>query len=168
MNFSLRELKFTLNLKPGSPCQSVARFDEGVIVAIGNWNNSGQWIPLKYYARTATSERRLDIKIGDIESGNITFLRGYPVPFIENVTVLNESIQICNEDILRRDGVQVRWLQTASIYTEENVFKDTWTLDDVSVILHLNETYSEVLLEDNFDHQDEIKYVCVCMCINDQ
>ena len=160
------ELKFILNLIPGS-CHTARRFDEGVVVAMGNWNNDGQWIPLMYYAPVVDDDSKRstvsqDIRLGDLDSGYINFIRGYSVPYtVQDVSNLVEkSLWICDQDLVRRDNVHFRWLQTTTFsYPANNPIneKDTWTLDDVSIILHFNETHNHVLLEDDFDYQNMIK-----------
>ena len=155
MYFLFSELKFILNLIPGV-CHSAKRFDEGVVVAMGNWNNDGQWIPLRYYAPDPRISTQ-DISIGELNSGNVNFIRGYSVPYtIQSVSnSIETSLWICDQDLVRRDNVQFRWLQTTLFYGMKP--KDTWTLDDVSIILHFNDSHSQILLEDDFNYQNMIK-----------
>ena len=141
-----------------------------MLVAIGNWNNDGQWIPLRYYAPVSDSQRSSvahDIHVGDLDSGNINFISGYSVPYTvqDIINSVENSLWICNQDLVRRDNVQFRWLQTTTFgYPASTPIteKDTWTFDDVSIIFHFNETHNQTLLEDDFDYQNIIKYVSPC------
>ncbi|XP_064400246.1 adhesion G-protein coupled receptor G6-like [Halichondria panicea] len=137
-------LSFELNLLPGN-CESDKFFDEGVEVSVGNWENDGQWIPLKFFASSLMrppAHRKLNI---DIDPQNIDIspfaqksinIRGYTVPIVmqNNTNPLYVNFSVCGNNIVR-SGVQFRWLQTASVFVTSvygNDIRDVWTMNSVS------------------------------------
>lgn len=133
-----------MNLLPGN-CESDKFFDEGVEVSVGNWENDGQWIPLKFFASSLMrppAHRKLNI---DIDPQNIDIspfaqksinIRGYTVPIVmqNNTNPLYVNFSVCGNDIVR-SGVQFRWLQTASVFVTSvygNDIRDVWTMNSVS------------------------------------
>ena len=66
------------------------------------------------------------------------------------------SVSLCGQHV--RDGIQLRWLQTASFRSMKSPnipagLRDLWTLDDVTVTLHTDETNSVSLLEEESEEQ---------------
>ena len=134
-------------------------FDEGVEVAVGNWNYDGRWIPLAFYAPNF-NRSNFSINMGDDvlnDTLNIVTIRGYEVP-VNTSGTFSVSLNVCDRDLFTRDDVQFRWLQTAYFNNDDNV-KDVWTLDNVKITLHLsvNDTNGTVLFKDDFNNQDTVK-----------
>ena len=157
--FFLSELSFALTVTSDSPdCNSIDHFDEGVEVAMGNWNNAGQWIPLAIYVPNF-ERSNFDNNMGEIlnETFSIANIRGYQVPVYTSET-FSVSLNVCTEDLVERDNVQFRWLQTANFMSGKGN-RDVWTLDDVNITLHLSvkDAIGTVLFKDDFNNQDTVK-----------
>lgn len=116
-------------------------------MSIGNWDNDGKWIPLLYAANLldrSPENLGIDISVTVMNESTVK-LRGYDVPyFIQNDGHFYFSV--CNNALLRT-GLQIRWLQTTSLYVQTNGYvpRDIVALKDVSVVLYTNEENSVVL-----------------------
>ena len=142
-------------------CEGIDNLDEGVEVAMGNWENDGQWIPLAFYAPNSTRSKKgisvgkTDLNETNCSNGTVN-IRGYQVPLflMGQQGPFPVSLSVCDKEFVSRDGLQFRWLQTAYFHQDSSLGqKDVWTLDDVSVTLHVNNTYSQTVLTDNFNTQ---------------
>ena len=117
------------------------------------FEDSGEWIPLKFFARESTttqphiqlpSQSETSIKM-DLVQGNFT-LRGYNVNYvIENEN--SYTVSLCGENVLRHP-LQFRWLQNS--YQVDNIIRDVVMLDNVTVRVR-NSTHEAWLLQDCFD-----------------
>lgn len=139
-------------------CQdtNIDNLDEGVEVAMGNWNNTGQWIPLAFYAPSPKRSTK-DINVGKVNlnetscSNGTINIRGYQVPLflMGQQGPFHVSLNVCDKEFGNRDGLQFRWLQT-TYFRQRKRQRDVWTLDDVSVTVHVNNTYNQTILTDDF------------------
>ena len=134
----------------GDDCRGPKRFEEGVELAVSNPNNNpGEWIPLFYFAPVKSSDTnpKNNISIYVITSSESTDvnLRGYHTKY--NVSRNHEaSVSLCGPQYVT-DGIQLRWLQTTSLFTQTGRQPDLWILDNVSVTYHYDNHSSEVLLK---------------------
>ncbi len=115
-------------------CNRVNNNNEGIEVSLGNWDRDGTWIPLVYHTRLPTNDPTIRI-------------RDYDVPYYSCSGVQSFRISVCGDNYLG-DGLQIRWLQQISSFTDKK--RDVVTLDNVSISLIVNET-SISLLENGFD-----------------
>ncbi len=117
---------------------------------------AGEWIPL-YFTAPNVNKNNNDIDIGTFSNKHI-ILRSHAV--YVDVGGSGGTISVCGPPLLQ-NTVQLRWLQTASSFSKDQTvpenWRDLWTLDDVTVVLHVNETYNTILIDDNFDNQTDLK-----------
>ena len=133
-------------------CDEPEGIDEGVELAVGNWEKDGYWIPLRYYYSGKDIQPK--IKIGNFSSTSdeeSLSLRGFDVPVKRINKTMNISLEICNQAYLKHGYIQFRWLQTSKHSQMNDPPVDAWALDHVTIRLVNNES-SEILLMDNFDN----------------
>ena len=154
-----REINFQLHINGESVpdvCTKVDRFDEGVELAIRS-RTDDHWVPLRYYASSATPKRASageDTNIGAITDFMLS-LRGYQVGTVNLTGPTNVTEYICDEAFLQ-EGVQFRWLQT-TFRANINATRDPWLIDNVVITVHSGAGYSTVVLNDDFNGQDDVK-----------
>ena len=154
-----RDIDFNLDLLERDSCMSPSSFDEGVELAI---RIGRDWIPLQYISPNLPDNRNRNSNflIGDLNDQVVT-IRGYTLDdTITDGEVDQLQVSVCGSFLTSE--VQLRWMQTAASIsrlptTNPNNWRDLWTLDNVTVVLHVNETYNETLIKDNFDNQTELK-----------
>ena len=146
---SCSDINFTIDFLnesiQGRRCRGPARFNEGVELAVSNPDSAGEWIPLYYTAPAlpgvSNSFHNINIEVINTTTVNI---RGYHTSY--TVSRLHAaSVSLCGQHV--RDGIQFRWLQTASFKSKDppddsDHLRDLWTLDGVTVTLHTDETNS--------------------------
>lgn len=119
-------------------------------------NVDGEWVPL-YYRAPNLNENPNNVNIGTPSS---TFtLRDHQVDV--HIDRDNNIFSMCGPLLHNNNTVQLRWMQTASSLSANQTvpdnWRDLWALDNVTVILHVNETHNVILIEDNFDNQTNLK-----------
>jgi hypothetical protein len=129
--FSYSEVAFdvTLGFSESSNCDEIDGFSEGVELSVKR--NGGDWIPLMFFAPSATTEEPFINLPKDGTKGTIT-LRGYTVPYViqaRNTSNFN-SVYICGRDIFT-DRLQFRWLQTS--YQRSKSDHNVVILEDINV-----------------------------------
>ena len=152
-----RVITFQLEFLNTNGCDKPESRDEGVELAVGNWEQDGHWIPLGYYY--SGNKNRSKIKIGDFSSNSdeeFLSLRGFDVPVKSINETKNVSLEICNQEYLKHGYIQFRWLQTSTNRVTNEPPVDVWALDNVTIRLVSNES-SEILLMDNFDNYSNDK-----------
>ena len=105
-------------------------------MSVGNWDGNGDWIPLHYYTNSYNNDP-VRINFGELNFTSKTVkIRGYTVPYSIQYDdmPLSATLTVCGEKMLR-DGVQIRWLQTARIFdiVPYNKPKDSLALDNISI-----------------------------------
>ena len=112
------------------------------------------WIPLVFYI--ATTQRTIrPISVGEENSSSLS-LRGYSVPIelINSSTTRDfRTVRICRNDFLK-GGVQFRWLQTVRVGGQLLKKRDVWSLDNVTVGVHINSTHERQVLSEDFDEEN--------------
>ena len=154
-----RDIDFNLDLLERDSCMSPSSFDEGVELAI---RIGRDWIPLQYISPSVSMNRHRNSNflIGHLNDQVVT-IRGYTLDdTITDGEVNQLQVSVCGSFLT--SAVQLRWMQTAASTsrlptTDSDNWRDLWTLDNVTVVLHVNETYNETLIKDNFDNQTELK-----------
>ena len=129
----------------------MSNFDQGVELAIRNWNETGEkWVPLVFYYNN--TQRRRDIPIGMYnESSDTVDVREYTVSTVQvNSSIPLLSLEICDVRYLRPEKVQFRWLATSRSRISKPAPSDVWTLDNVTIQYIVNGN-NFILLEDTFD-----------------
>lgn len=79
-------------------------------------------------------------------------LRGYSVPIQLITSSTTQDIRICDNDCLNGE-VQFRWLQTAAIQLRDKA-RDIWSLDNVTVAVHINGTHERQVLSEDFEEEN--------------
>ncbi len=152
-----RDIDFNLDLLEGEECRGPNSFDEGVELAI---RIGRDWIPLQYITPSLPSNQARHPSIPLMLNDPFVAIRGNYL--VETANNIEDKLQVsvCGSLLTRK--VQLRWMQTAvsnsqDPTTDPDNWRDLWTLDNVTVVLHVNETYNETLIKDNFDNQTELK-----------
>ena len=151
-----RSVRFQLHLfrSENDGCNnSVDNFDEGVELSVKSCKGD-HWIPLVFYiARTLRTTRPISV---GAENNSILSLRGYfvPIELINSSTTRDfRTVLICGNDFLK-GGVQFRWLQTVRVGGQLLKKKDVWSLDNVTVGVHINRTHERQVLSEDFDEEN--------------
>ena len=87
------------------------------------------------------------------ENNSRLSLRGYfvPIELINSSTTQDmRTVRICGNDSFKGE-VQFRWLQTVRVGTSLKEKKDVWSLDNVTVGVHINRTHERQVLSEDFD-----------------
>lgn len=112
------------------------------------------WIPLVFYITDEKKDKRITspISVGT-ENNSLLSLRGYSVP----IELINSSttqdirmVRVCDNDFFKRE-VQFRWLQTARV---KDKTRDVWSLDNVTVAVHINGTHERQVLSEDFEEEN--------------
>ncbi|XP_064399841.1 uncharacterized protein LOC135346210 isoform X4 [Halichondria panicea] len=152
------DIDFNLDLLERDSCIGPSSFDEGVELAI---RIGRDWIPLQYISPNLPDNRNRNSNflIGHLNDQVVT-IRGYTLnDTITDGEVNQLLVSVCGSFLTSE--AQLRWMQTAASIsrlptTNPNNWRDLWTLDNVTVVLHVNETYNKTLIKDNFDNQTEL------------
>ena len=129
--------------------------DEGIELSVRRQGDQ-LWTPLAFFARNeGRLNRRYGIQLDYDTASDTVHIRGFSVPVTINDTDVqhNVTFRICSEAVLGSRGVQFRWLQTAQHFN--NVVRDTWSLDDVSVSVTHDSSCSEVVFFDDFENEGD-------------
>jgi hypothetical protein len=149
------DLSFLIHWSYAASCNNMNSVDEGIELSVRRKGDQ-LWTPLAFFAR---NEGRLNDDYGidlDYSAGRDTVhIRGFSVPVTINDTDVqhNMTFRICSEAVLGSRGVQFRWLQTAQHFNDG--FRDTWSLDDVSVSVTHDSSCSEVVFFDDFENEGD-------------
>ena len=112
------------------------------------------WVPLVFYIAT-TKQTPHPISVG-AENDSILSVRGYfvPIELINSSTTRDfRTVLICGNDFLK-GGVQFRWLQTVRVGSQLLKKKDVWSLDNVTVGVHINSTHERQVFSEDFDKEN--------------
>ena len=126
---------FQLEFLSRNECNKPESRDEGVELAVGNWEKDGYWIPLRYYYPNTIHQKK--IKIGEFSccsDEESLSLRGFDVPAKRVNETKNVSLEICNQEYLKHGYIQFRWLQTSTNNASKDPPVDVWALDNVTII----------------------------------
>lgn len=155
--YSFRSVRFQLHLfqSINDGCNPADSLDEGVELSLKS-GEGDHWIPLVFYSADRKDKR--NNKIEEISVGaknnSMLSLRGYfvPIELINSSTTQDvRTVLVCGNDFYKR-GVQFRWLQT--VHVKQEMKKDVWSLDNVTVAVHINSAHERQVLSEDFD--DEI------------
>ena len=149
LTYTCSEMRFQLR-NDLSECDRLDHRDEGVEVSFGNWNGSGEWIPIHFFVpnNNNTTERQ-SITIGETINATYIVIRGHRVPYgVGNTSASNSttSLSVCGEQLRSVGQMQFRWLQTV---WQNNKDRDVWSLDNVRISLWYNDT-EMVLVDEDF------------------
>ena len=151
--FPCRILSFTIKFLNILSCDSPDSADEGVELAIRNWDEKGNWVPVSFFY--VDPKRREEILLGSFSNHTsattTVHIRGYDVP-TDHFTRKAVKLEICDPSYLKHKMVQFRWLQT-SIYSSSNILPvDVWKLDNVTVKF-VNGSIEHIILKETFDSE---------------
>lgn len=109
------------------------------------------WIPLVFYTTKLMKIDTNELNFQLVWVQKIT-LRGYSVPIQLITSSTTQDIRICDIDFINRE-VQFRWLQTAAIQLRDKA-RDIWSLDNVTVAVHINGTHERQVLSEDFEEEN--------------
>ena len=152
--YSFRSVSFQLHLfqSRNDGCNPVDSLNEGVELSVKS-GEGDHWIPLVFYSADRNERRNNQIEKISVGAKNNSMLslRGYfvPIELINSSTTKDiRTVLVCGNDFYKT-GVQFRWLQTVHVIEETR--KDVWSLDNLTVAVHINSAHDRQVLSEDFD-----------------
>ncbi|CAI8044250.1 hypothetical protein GBAR_LOCUS24564 [Geodia barretti] len=154
------DLSFLIRWSYAASCNNINNVDEGIELSVRRKGDQ-LWTPLAFFARNENQQTKYGIDLDYDTDSDTVHIRGFSVPVTINDTDVqhNMTFRICSEAVLGSRGVQFRWLQTAQHFNDG--FRDTWSLDDVSVSVTHDSSCSEVVFFDDFENEGDSFTVCI-------